>query len=78
MQAVLTHTYILRRQLTEQANPDKNLKGADISDDSSLSKAISQKISQKNSTVMTMKNAYKKAASAVKAVIRSSHMTANR
>lgn len=35
-QAVLTHTYILRRQITEQSNPDKKLKGADISDDSSL------------------------------------------
>lgn len=35
-QAILAHTYILRRQITEQEDPDEKLNGADISDDSSL------------------------------------------
>lgn len=35
-QAILAHTYIFRRQITEQEEPDEKLKGADISDDSSL------------------------------------------
>lgn len=34
-QAILSHTYILRRQMSEQANPTKQLKGAFISDDAS-------------------------------------------
>lgn len=35
-QAVLAHTYILRRQLTEAENPTDKLNGADISDDTAL------------------------------------------
>lgn len=68
-QAVLTHTYILRRQLTEQANPDKKLKGADISDDSSLYQSYFTKDQAKKFYGDDYENAYKKAASAVKAVI---------
>lgn len=68
-QAVLTHTYILRRQLTEQANPDKKLKGADISDDNSLYQSYFTKDQAKKFYGDDYENAYKKAASAVKAVI---------
>lgn len=59
-QAVLTHTYILRRQITEQSNPDKKLKGADISDDSSLYQNYFTENRQKNSTVTTMKKPIKR------------------
>ena len=35
-QAVLAHTYIVRRKMSEKESPDKNLKGADISDDTAI------------------------------------------
>ena len=67
-QSVLTHTYILRRKITAQNNPDKSLKGADISDDSSLYQSYFTKEQAKKFYGDDYENAYKKIASAVKEV----------
>lgn len=67
-QAVLTHTYILRRQLTEQSSPDKKLKGAYISDDSSLYQSYFTPKQAKKFYGDDYDDAHKKVSNAVKAV----------
>ena len=67
-QAVLAHTYILRRQMTENESPDKNLKGADISDDTSLYQAYFTKAQAKEFYGDKYDEAYSRVAKAVKDV----------
>ena len=67
-QAVLTHTYILRRQITEQSNPDKKLNGADISDDSSLYQSYFTEKKEKKFYGDDYEKTYKKVSDAVNSV----------
>jgi len=54
-QAVLAHTYICRRQLSEAQSPTPALKGALISVDAAYTKAFSPGKPPKNITAATMK-----------------------
>lgn len=67
-QAVLAHTYILRRQMTENESPDQSLKGADISDDTSLYQAYFTEEQAKDFYGEQYDEAYSKVSKAVKAV----------
>ena len=67
-QAVLAHTYILRRQMTENDSPDKSLKGADISDDTSLYQGYFTEEQAKEFYGKDYDSAYKAVSKAVKAV----------
>lgn len=66
-QAVLAHTYICRRQLSETQSPTPALKGALISDDSNLYQSFFTLKAAKNITATTMKS-LQKVRSAVNAV----------
>ena len=66
-QAVLAHTYILRRQLTENNSPDQKLNGADISDDNSLYQSYFTEEQAKDFYGDEYDTAYEKVSNAVRA-----------
>ncbi|MGN0602140.1 MAG: stage II sporulation protein D [Oscillospiraceae bacterium] len=68
-QAILAHTYILRRQITENENPDEKLKGADISDDTDIYQSYFTEEQAKEYYGDEYENAYKKVKEAVNDVI---------
>lgn len=67
-QAVLAHTYICRRQLSEAQSPTPALKGALISDDSTLYQSFFTLKAAKEYYGSDYEKAYKKVKSAVNAV----------
>ena len=67
-QAVLAHTYICRRQLSEAQSPTPALKGALISDDSTLYQSFFTLKAAKEYYGNDYEKAYKKVKSAVNAV----------
>lgn len=67
-QAVLAHTYALRRRLNEKASPTKNLQGADMSDDTSLYLSYFTESDAKELYKSDYKTAYEKISKAVKSV----------
>lgn len=67
-QAVLAHTYILRRQLTEAENPTDKLNGADISDNTSLYQSYFTDEQAKSFYGEDFDSAYNKVKEAVKSV----------
>ena len=67
-QAVLAHTYICRRQLSEAQSPTPALKGALISDDSTLYQSFFTLKAAKEYYGSDYEKAYKKVKSAVQSV----------
>ena len=67
-QAVLAHTYICRRQLSEAQSPTPALKGALISDDASLYQSFFTRKAAKEYYGSDYEKAYKKVKSAVQSV----------
>lgn len=67
-QAVLAHTYICRRQLSESRSPTAALKGALISDDASLYQSFFTEKAAKEYYGSDYEKAYKKVKSAVQSV----------
>ncbi len=67
-QAVLAHTYIIKRQLIEASSPTENLKGAVISDDTSIYQNYFTEDQAKKLYDKDYDTAYKKISEAVKSV----------
>ena len=67
-QAVLAHTYIERRKMTEKESSDESLKGADISDDTTKYQSYFNKSQAKKFYGDKYNQAYKRVKNAVKQV----------